>query len=285
VPRFVQRRNYANSFGFQWNKFAKAQLDSYSGHPISHERFFKTTGWERKEMKDKWVLDVGCGAGRFAEIALLTEANVVAVDYSSAVDACWNNLGLQHSNLNVVQADIYHLPFKPESFDFIYCLGVLQHTPDVRRAFMALPKYVKKGGKLAVDVYPKLFLNMFWPKYWLRPFTKQMPQKYLLRIIELMLKYFFPVSLAIGRIPILGRKLRHTIPVANYEGILPLSHTQLKEWAFLDTFDMLAPAYDQPQSFGTLAHWFDFAGLQNIEIFRAGVLIGRGIKGAETKHI
>ena len=35
----------------------------------------------------KWVLDAGCGMGRFAEIALKIGAQVVALDYSNAVDA------------------------------------------------------------------------------------------------------------------------------------------------------------------------------------------------------
>ena len=46
----------------------------------------------------------------------------------------------------------------------------------------------------------------------------------------------------------------------------------------LDTFDMLAPAYDQPQSAETLRGWFQAAGLQDVEIFRSGFLVGRGRK-------
>lgn len=145
IPRFVPETNYADNFGLQWNHFAKTQLDSHSGHPISADRFWKATGWNPNEMKDRWVLDVGCGSGRFAEIALSTGAQVVALDYSSAVDACWANLK-HHPNLHVVQGDIYALPFVPESFDFVYSLGVLQHTPDVARAFAALPLMVAWGG-------------------------------------------------------------------------------------------------------------------------------------------
>jgi len=138
IPRFVAESNYADNFGMQWNHFRKTQLDSHSGHPISSERYWKATGWSPEMMKGKWVLDAGCGAGRFAEVALGAGANVVALDYSSAVDACHANLK-HHPNLHVVQGDIYALPFAPETFDFVYSLGVLQHTPDVAAAFAALP--------------------------------------------------------------------------------------------------------------------------------------------------
>ena len=176
IPRFVSLDNYAQGFGFQWNKFRKTQLDSYTGIPLSRDRLFESSGWTPLMLKGKRVLDVGCGAGRFTEIALDAGAFVVALDYSSAVVACWANHG-SCPNLNVIQGDIYNLPFVPGSFDFVYCLGVLQHTPNVKEAFMALPKQLCPGGKLVVDVYPDLWLNALWPKYWLRPITKRIPQK------------------------------------------------------------------------------------------------------------
>lgn len=88
IPRFVPESNYADNFGMQWNHFSQTQLDGFSGQPISENRFWEATDWSQSEMQDKWVLDVGCGAGRFAEVALNAGANVVALDYSSAVDDC-----------------------------------------------------------------------------------------------------------------------------------------------------------------------------------------------------
>ena len=70
-------------------------------------------------------------------------AIVVAADYSTSVDACYENLK-HHENLYIIQANIYELPFKDNSFDYIYSLGVLQHTPDVKGAFFSLPRLLKK---------------------------------------------------------------------------------------------------------------------------------------------
>ena len=91
----------------------KTQLDSFSELDISSERFWRATAWDPIDMEKAWVLDLGCGAGRFAEIALSTGANVVAVDYSAAVETAWTNLK-KHPKLYVVQADIYSLPFLPK---------------------------------------------------------------------------------------------------------------------------------------------------------------------------
>ena len=279
IPRFVPADNYAANFGFQWNHFKQTQLDSYSGLPISRDRFFQQSKWSPLELAGKRVLDVGCGAGRFAEIALSCGADLVALDYSAAVDACWTNLGT-HPRLNVVQGDIYSLPFKAGAFDYVYCFGVLQHTPNVADAFLNLPRQLRPGGHLAVDVYPKLFINIFWSKYWLRPFTKHISQARLFNSVQFLVKLLLPLSRVMGRIPLVGGKLKYAIPVANYEGVFPLSNSQLREWAVLDTFDMLGAAHDHPQSARTLRKWLLDAGLEQVEVFRVGHLVGRGMKSS-----
>jgi SAM-dependent methyltransferase len=277
IPRFVPAENYASSFGWQWNQFPKTQLDSYTGVPITRNRFFAQSGWAPEELNGKRVLDVGCGSGRFAEVTLSTGARLVALDYSSAVEACKKNLG-DNPRLDVVQGDMYKLPFRDGVFDYVYCFGVIQHTPEPSRGFRSMVGPVKPGGKLAVDVYPVTWMNVFWPKYWLRPLTKRMRRDRLFRIVEKMVPLLLPVSRVVGRIPKLGRKLRWLVPVANYEGIHPLNEQQLRQWAVLDTFDMLSPAHDHPQSPATLRQWIAAAGLRNGEVVKAGHLVARGVK-------
>ena len=45
-----------------------------------------------------------------------------------------------------------------------------------------------------------------------------------------------------------------------------LPNNLLKEWAYLDCFDMLSPWYDSPQTLSTLLKWFREAGLTEIEV-------------------
>lgn len=116
IPRFVPVENYASNFGFQWNHFRQTQLDSHSGRPISRDRLYASTGWDWSAMKGKRILDVGCGAGRFAEVALESGAEVVGADYSNAVDAAFENLA-GYREFDAVQASVYNLPFRPRTFD------------------------------------------------------------------------------------------------------------------------------------------------------------------------
>ena len=277
IPRFVADSNYADNFGMQWNMFSRTQLDSFSGQNISSNRFWKATKLKPDEIKGKWILDIGCGAGRFAEVALEAGANLVALDYSNAVDAAYSNLG-HHPNLHLVQGDIYALPFIKDFFPIVYSLGVLQHTPDVAKSFAALPVHLEKGGLLIVDLYWKRLQTLLHPKYLLRPFTKRMSQIKLFNVLHKYIPRLLATSQALGKVPLFGRFLKRFIPVADYTGIYPLNSEQLKEWALLDTFDMLAPEYDNPQTIRTINNWFEKAGFTEIEIFHEGHLVGRGIK-------
>lgn len=277
IPRFVPASNYADNFGMQWNRFRLTQLDSHSGQSISAERFWSATGWRPEDLRNKWVLDAGCGAGRFAEIALDAGANVVALDYSSAVDACRDTLR-RFPQVHLLQGDIYALPLRRESFDFVYSLGVLQHTPDVQRAFASLVPMVVPGGRLCVDYYWKRVRTMLNPKYALRPLTKRMSQQRLFALLEARVPGLLRLSQALRRVPLVGRGLQRMVPVCDYTGIYPLSAQQLREWALLDTFDMLAPAYDNPQTPRSARAWFDAAGFHEVEVLHAGHLVARGRK-------
>ncbi len=58
----------------------------------------------------------------------------------------------------------------------------------------------------------------------------------------------FPLTNVLFRIPKVGRVFRFCIPVANYVEKRDLTWRQRYQWAVLDTFDMLSPAYDRPMT-------------------------------------
>lgn len=247
IPRFVPADEYAQSFGYQWNHFRATQLDAESGVPLSEERFFSETGWSPEWLSDKIVLDVGCGAGRFAEVASRYARAVVAMDFSSAVTAARTNLE-SRSNVHVVQGDIYRLPFRTGAFDASYCIGVLQHTPDPVSATRALPRVVRRGGQLAVTVYERRRITRLHSKYLLRKVTSRMRPGHLLMLVRAAMPLLFTLSEILFRVPALGRVFRHVIPVANYVDERRLGIRKRYSWALLDTLDMLSPRYDQPQT-------------------------------------
>lgn len=276
VPRFVRASNYAESFGFQWNRHARTQLDSYSGLPISHDRLWKALGG-KVDLYGQKVLEAGSGAGRFTEVLAASGADVVTFDYSSAVDANVLNQA-PSSRLHFFQGDIFNIPLTERTFDKVVCLGVLQHTPDPHAAFRSLAKYVQPGGQLVIDAYTRDFAALLQWKYLLRQITRRMRKETLYRLIEVVTPPLVPVARLLRRLG--GRFGARFVPIVEYShlGLSPQLNVQ---WAILDTFDMYSPAHDHPQSLESVTRWFKEAGFEDVHV-RPGLngVVGSGRRPA-----
>lgn len=249
IPRFVDTDNYTKSFGEQWNRFREVQLDSLNHCHRSERRFDNETQWTAENLRGRWTLDAGCGAGRFAEIAAARGAKLVALDMSSAVEATSATLHAQKgAHVDVVQASLLEPPFKPGSFDFAYSLGVIQHTPDPERGVREVVNCVRPGGGFAFAIYARQPWTKLNAKYLIRPLTRKMPQDKLLGTIEKLMPVAFPVTDVLFRIPVAGKLFRFAIPVANYVDNQEFTRDQRYAEAVLDTFDMLSPYYDSPMT-------------------------------------
>jgi SAM-dependent methyltransferase len=283
IPRFVSNDNYASGFGLEWTRHARTQYDSYTGLKLSESRFFEETRWPRN-MQGEIILEAGSGSGRFTEQAASTGALVVSMDYSYAVEANYASNG-DRENVLIVQADIYAMPFRGGYFDKVFCFGVLQHTPDVRQAFLALPPMLKPGGELVVDVYKKTFFRTcLATKYYVRKLTRNMQPAQLYRLTRRWVDFAWPISRLLSSIPRLGPILNWRLLIPDYS-VVGLRGNILKEWAYLDIFDMLAPRYDSPQTIKTLQKWFQEAGMTDIAVhYGYNGVEGRGKRAMPLKE-
>lgn len=282
--RLVKDDNYTENFGYQWNKFAGTQVDKASHLDISKRRFFAETGWDKEDLANKNILEVGSGAGRFTQVMLdYTKANVYSVDYSNAVEANFQNNG-PNDRLHLFQASIYDMPFEKGQFDKVICIGVLQHTPDVEKSIESLVSMVKPGGELVVDFYP---ITGWWTKisakYMLRPYSKKMSHEKLYKKIDKNIDWLIKTSRFFSRIG-LGRVFNRFLPICDIEGTLPrgLPYAQLRELCVLDTFDMYSPQYDQPQKIKTVVAHFEKYGMKDV---RGGFIHYDNCRAAVVKGI
>jgi SAM-dependent methyltransferase len=245
VPRFVGGEFYSGSFGFQWKHFARTQLDSANGTTQSRDTFVEKTGWPLEALRGARVLDAGCGMGRFAEVCADAGADVHAVDLSVAAEAASANLSAR-DNVSVYQADIMNLPFPDGSFDRIYSLGVLHHTPDTRAAFARLVPLLKPGGTITIWVYSTELLVWRGGEL-LRRFTPGLSRQTLLKLSRIAIPLYH-----VHRNRLAGRITQVWLPTS-------LHHTP--EWRWLDTFDWYAPKYQWKHTAPEVEQWFRDAGL------------------------
>ena len=266
VVRFVEEGSYADSFSYQWAKFDRTQLD-HAKRSLSEQDLLDKTGLRPEDLKGKLVLDVGCGMGRFAEVATRWGARVVGIDLSTAVEAAARNLA--DRDFVAFQADVFSLPFAPETFDCIYSMGVLHHTPDCERAVKALPQYLKSGGTLAVWLYSGYNRwYRFSDQY--RKLTHRMPPRALHSFFRVAVPFFYWLDRGLRMIPLAGRPaaglVHHVFPVNRH----PDPRVRL-----LDTLDWYSPKYQSKHTYEQVFRWFESCGLKDLSVGEIAV----GVRG------
>ena len=243
VVRFVPPQNYAGSFGFQWQRYARTQLDDASSRE-SERDLLRKTGFSPENLCGKLVLDVGCGMGRFAEVATRWGARVVGVDLSAAAEVAARNLA--DRRFAALQADVFCLPFVSESFDYIYSIGVLHHTPDCEQALKALPQYLNPWYRFS-EIYRKL--------------TSRIPPSKLHAFLRVAVPVINSVDGGLRVLPGVGKPLS-----AILRHVLPVNRNPNRQWRVLDTFDWYSPKYQSKHTYEQVFRWFEDCGLVDLHV-------------------
>jgi SAM-dependent methyltransferase len=93
------------------------------------------------------VLDLGCGPGNLLDF-LAPRGDVFGSDYSADALRFCSGRGYRR----LFRADFHSLPVRPESFDLVTCIDVIEHLADDRRALDELRRILRPGGILVVSV-------------------------------------------------------------------------------------------------------------------------------------
>jgi SAM-dependent methyltransferase len=100
------------------------------------------------------VLEAGCGVGaqtvtlaRHSPQALITSLDISASSLAQA-RAAVREAGA--GNVRFAQADVFHLPFAPHTFDHVFVCFLLEHLPRPLQALHALKGVLKPGGTITV---------------------------------------------------------------------------------------------------------------------------------------
>ncbi len=174
IPRFFDQSNPAEfkkdkaekqttaSFGRKWNDL-RAQdygIGSWDYNNL-REQFIALLGCktfvELKNIfaKARETLNAGCGVAWSEYLFNFNQKTQRhCVDISLAVETAFRKTK-QLSNVVVSQASIFELPYRDNSFDIVYSLGVVHHTPNPKKALKKLVAKLKHGGLIGVYIYNK----------------------------------------------------------------------------------------------------------------------------------
>jgi SAM-dependent methyltransferase len=242
IPRFVDSELYVESFGDEWNIYKNVKN---SRPDMSKDEMKNYLGIEKKDIENKTVLEIGCGAGPYLDISAreYNAKHIIGVDLSRAVDAAYENVG-ELENVTIVQADLFNLPFKEESFDVVYSLGVLHHTPNTQEAFNSISNYVKPQGVLSVWIYGNYWKRKIDAQQWLR---KNLFCRFSPKALKIFSFFSANILYYLYLLPVLGDGLRERFPIAM---------DQDKAVRELNTFDMYSPTHIHYHYIDELYNWF-----------------------------
>jgi SAM-dependent methyltransferase len=242
------------AYGLQWNRFRILRPEE------DRATFRNRTGLDASELSGRVVLDAGCGMGRYLRIAAeMSPALLVGIDLSEAVMAA-RDLTEGLPGISMVRGDLLRPPFPPGSFDHIYSIGVIDHTPDPRGAFLALARLLKPGGRIVLWIYQKE-----------RPAVERIMDVH--RAVSTRLSPRALMTLSRWAAPIGGVKRRlmssrwwpiQRAGVALHLLTIGVSMHPDPEVRACDTLDWYAPRYLSRHSREEVEAWFREAGLTDV---------------------
>ena len=112
-------------------------------------------GVRPEDYADGRVLDAGCGTGEYACWFASRGTDVVGLDLSTEVLAQARHYAEEHAldGIQFREGSVLDLPFDRNSFDLVYCTGVLHHTPGPFRGLRELSRVAQSGSKILVSLY------------------------------------------------------------------------------------------------------------------------------------
>jgi 2-polyprenyl-3-methyl-5-hydroxy-6-metoxy-1,4-benzoquinol methylase/uncharacterized protein YbaR (Trm112 family) len=151
------------SFSREWDAHFDTNSERTWGHTVKErlEQLLMETETSPDWFRQKMVLDAGCGNGALSGEVAGLGATVVGLDFSSSVRPAEGRRESGH--VHFLQGDLQAPPLGEGSFDLVFSIGVLHHTPDTLTTFRAVARLVKPGGRFYVWLYrrPERFLGRY----------------------------------------------------------------------------------------------------------------------------
>lgn len=166
VPRLLPSQQMASaeagksireSFSREWSHY-DYDADRTWGQTVDERRadFLRHIDRTADFLTGKVVLDAGCGNGALSVQMSSFGCDVVATDISESVESAYRHFhGTPPDRTHFIQSDLMTPALRQDTFDVVYCAGVLHHTPNTRTTFESLIPALAPSGTVFVWLYWK----------------------------------------------------------------------------------------------------------------------------------
>ena len=109
-------------------------------------------------LKNKKVIEVGCGLGFFSQKISQKGAAVFGIDIGEKLVNITNN---KVPNGEFIVGSALDIPFKDNEFDLTLCTEVIEHTEDPKKAVTEILRVTKNGGFIVLTTPNKTYKPFF----------------------------------------------------------------------------------------------------------------------------
>jgi 2-polyprenyl-3-methyl-5-hydroxy-6-metoxy-1,4-benzoquinol methylase len=249
------------SFGEEWLKFSnfnEADINQFG------DEYFDIADAAILN-KDAYVLDMGCGSGRFSRYLSGKVGFIEMLDPSEAIWAA-EKLLCGIDNVRMINASADSIPFADDTFDLVMSIGVLHHIPNTQMAMKNCVSKVKPGGHFFVYLYYNLdnrgfaFRLLFKIVTMARKFISSMPSGIKKFMCDLLAVLVYMPVITFG-------KLLYKAGLKELAKKLPLSYYQDKSFFIIrnDALDRFGTRLEHRFSKVQIQVMMEDCGLTNIQ--------------------
>lgn len=151
------------------NKYTEIYYDKGKKPITDYPKKFAEYITKKFDLKNKKILEIGCGRGDFINEFNNLEINCYATDINISSKKNLNKKIIFSKN-NILIDKLY---FPDNYFDFIYSKSVIEHLEDHENFFSEIKRVLKKNGKLLTLTpdWESQYLHFYDDTTHLRPFT------------------------------------------------------------------------------------------------------------------
>jgi SAM-dependent methyltransferase/uncharacterized protein YbaR (Trm112 family) len=230
------------SFSNQWDYYFRQKVGRTWGWTIPErvEQLLMEMDVDREWFRGKAVLDAGCGVADLSEGIAALGANVLGIDYSTAVFEAERRR--RSPTLQLARADLGAAGLASGTFDAAFSIGVVMCTPNTFRSFSEVCRLVKPGGRCYIWVYRRP--ETFWRRY---------------------LKYpaFDAARLVVSRLPAGPQRVAVKAWASLVRGVHRIARRDLKvpfEEYVVSAYDDMTPRWRRYHTAYEMAGWFHANG-------------------------
>lgn len=154
VANLPGEQRYEHVFGDTFAMYNNKEMDEFI-EPFRVR--FKRNGIDPQSVfEGKKCFDAGCGNGRGTLFMLMNGAeHVTSFDFSKTNTESTRRFtkDFGFDNVSVLQGTLENIPFEDETFDFVWCNGVVMHADNPNTCLSEISRILKTGGQSWLYIY------------------------------------------------------------------------------------------------------------------------------------